>query len=229
MYTPVLLALILTAGSLLSASGKRTVRQDGCTDDDARNRDFAEMYPQCASNLDAIQQPFEITLRDLYCNKTCGPLYESLFLSRCTSLSDSFTYRRLIDYYVLQCRVNEDGRPCYSFYNDSEIDMRLANQEAVNLCSSSQNSACSDACRARLEAISGYYGSCINSVFNSSYFQSFGHELLPLFTYRLWSNCEVPPPTAASVNPTTASAMAATPLKMVSVISVLLAFFSLYC
>ena len=233
MYTRLVLALLLT-GSFLAASGKRTVRQDVnyCTDDDARNSLYASTYPECARNLAAFERPFEDTLRDLFCNATCGPLYASFFLERCTDL----VYQQLVQYYQLQCVVNEDGRPCYSFYNNSDIDMSVANPEAVTLCSSSATGACSDACAVRLEAIKDYYGTCINSVFNSTYFRFSGNDLPPLFQYRLWSNCGVSPPTSTSVNPTTdntptdSGTAGATPtlaIKLFGAVCVLLAI-SLY-
>lgn len=156
------------------------------------NINFAATYPQCASNLDAFNEPFEITLRDLFCNTTCGPLYKSFYLAQCTSP----TFQVLAMYYELQCNNNSNGMPCYSFYNNSEIDMRFASPEALQLCDSSiRNMVCSDGCRNQLVLIRNYYGSCVNSVFNSTYFKSFGYELLPLFSYQLWTSCEVPVPT----------------------------------
>lgn len=206
MYTGTIIAVLVTS-SLLSfytadaRDSNLIARQtDQCSDMDALNQNFGATYPQCASNLNALSQPFEITLRDLYCNTTCGPLYKTFFLSRCTS----FSYRLVVDYYVQQCVVNEAGMPCYSFYNDSEIDMTYASDQAIQLCNATIRGvgACSDECRQRLTAVGNYYGTCINSVFNSTYFRSFNYELLPLFSYRLWTTCGAPIPTSTGDQPT---------------------------
>ena len=157
------------------------------------NDNFRLAYPQCESNLDAFNEPFNVTLSDLFCNETCGPLYETAFTGECTS----FSWQRVIEYYRVQCRYNADGMPCYSFYIGNAIDMSYANNEALGLCNSTiRSNSCTDECRDRLTAISNYYGYCVNSVFNSTYFHSFDYELLPLFTYQLWSTCGVaiPPP-----------------------------------
>ena len=204
MYARLLLVFLLASSLTSLTDANKSRRQSGCTDDDTRNRNFAATYPQCASNLDAFTKPFEITLRDLFCNATCGPLYKSFFFAQCTS----FTYRRVVEYYELQCNNNSNGMPCYSFYNDSEIDMSFASPEALQLCNSSIRSmVCSDSCRSQLISIKNYYGSCVNSVFNSSYFQSFGHELLPLFSYQLWTGCgvSVPAESATGVPPTSSA------------------------
>ena len=150
---------------------------------------------------------FEADLRDLYCDETCGPMYQTYTFSVCAA---SLSRTRLWDYYTSHCTVNANGRPCYSFYNGSETDMSLANNDVLQLCNPSiQSGTCSDDCRNRLIAIGDHYGSCINSVFNSSYFHSFNYELLPLFSYALWISCGVPIPmqvvttTTAQIAPTT--------------------------
>lgn len=219
----------LLAGSLVSLGGADNIiarRQSSCTDDESRNRNFAATYPQCASNLNAFTQPFEIPLRDLFCNSTCGPLYKTFFLAQCSSL----VYQLLVEYYELQCNVNANGMPCYSFYNDSEIDRSVANSESLQLCSSSmpENNACSDACRNELTSIRNYYGSCVNSVFNSSYFRAGVDEpLLPLFSYQLWTKCGVPLPTQqgsgggttpAQVSPTSSATMSLTMFTVVFIL-----------
>ena len=146
---------------------------------------------------------FEADLRDLYCDETCGPMYRTYTFSVCSA---SLSHTRLWDYYTSHCMVNADGRPCYSFYNGSETDMSLANNDALQLCTPSiQSGTCSDDCRNRLTAIGDHYGSCINSVFNSSYFHSFNYELLPLFSYTLWTSCGVPIPMPIIVTTTTSA------------------------
>ena len=165
---------------------------------------FTMNNPECRPEVGG---GFMADLRDLYCDETCGPMYQTYTFSVCAA---SLSRTRLWDYYTSHCMVNADGRPCYSFYNGSTTDMSLANDDALQLCNPSiQSGTCSDNCRTRLVAIGDHYSSCINSVFNSSYFHSFNYELLPLFTYALWTSCGVPIPmpivttTTAQVTPTT--------------------------
>ena len=161
------------------------------------NQEVVTTYPQCANKPGSAETaPFEAILRDLVCDPTCGPLYNATFYWLCPSPIVSELL--LVNYYLAQCRVNANGRACYSFYNDSDADMSIANNQAVQLCSSSvQQNTCSDQCKAQIMATKSYYGICINSVFN---FTSFvvSNELLPLFSYQLWSNCGVPLPVTGS-------------------------------
>lgn len=168
---------------------------------------FTTDNPECRPEVGG---GFEADLRDLYCDKTCGPMYQTYTFSVCAA---SLSRTRLWDYYTSHCTVNADGRPCYSFYNGSETDMSLANNDVLQLCNPSiLSGTCSDDCRNRLTAIGDHYGSCINSVFNSSYFHSFNYELLPLFSYALWTSCGVPIPMQIIVTTTTAQVVPTTPM-----------------
>lgn len=214
MYTQAVVLVLLLAGSAVH------VCQAQCYAN--VNQEVVTTYPQCANKPGASETAaFELILRDLVCDTTCGPLYNATFYRLCPSpVGIVFA---LIEYYEAQCRVNADGRVCYSFYNDSDIDMSVANMEALQLCSSSAQGDCTDQCRARLMAIGSYYGSCINSVFNSSYFRAFD-PLVPLFSYQLWTNCQVPVPSPVYVGPEnpTSSALAATSLKIVIMLAAVL-------
>ena len=168
---------------------------------------FTTDNPQCRPEVGG---GFEADLRDLYCDERCGPMYRTYTFSVCPG---TFSRMRLWDYYTSHCTVNADGRPCYSFYNGSETDMSLANNDALQLCTPSiQSGACSDDCRNRLTTIGDHYGSCIYSVFNSSYFHSFSYELLPLFSYALWTSCGVPIPMQITVTTTTSAQIVPTTL-----------------
>ena len=122
-------------------------------------------------------------------------MWHSIFVTQCPFEG----YPESAEYYRLQCKVNANGRPCYSFYKNSMLDISVVDTDVtLELCRSSiKYNICSDECNAQLRAISTYYGSCINSIFNSSYFHSFDYELLPLFSYQLWTSCGVSVPTAA--------------------------------
>ena len=223
MYTQVVVLALLLTGSVY-------VCQAQCYAN--LNQEVVTTYPQCANKPGASETaPFETLLRDLICDATCGPLYNATFYRLCPS--PSVTALLLVEYYLAQCRVNANGQACYSFYNDSDIDMSVANNEALQLCSSSAQGACTDQCRARLMAISSYYGTCINSVFNSSYFRTF-YELVPLFSYQLWTNCQVPVPVigggeTVTTGPndgmqSTSSAMTVVCLKIAIILAMILIF-----
>ena len=163
---------------------------------------FTTNNPECRPEVGG---GFEADLRDLCCGETCGPMYWTYTFSVCAA---SLLRTRLWDYYTSHYTVNADGRPCYSFYNGSETesDMSLANNDALQLCTPSmQSGTCSDDCRNQLTAIGYHYGSCINSVFNSSYFHSFDYKLLPLFSYALWISCGVLIPMPIIVTTTTSA------------------------
>ena len=196
------------------------LQAQGQTCYDNINQEFVATYLQCADNPGATgTAPLEVFLGDLVCDPTCGPLYNSTFFSLCSS--PSLVVRLLVEYYFVQCRVNANGRACYTFYNDSDIDMSVANNEALQLCNpSAQSNTCSDQCKARLMAIRNYYGVCVNSLFNSSYFQSFSYELVPLFSYRLWTNCEVPVPSSTGQGTEQPTSSAITCLKIAIILAV---------
>lgn len=75
----------------------------------------------------------------------------------------------------------------------------------IRVACDQQSGRCSDDCRNQLTAIGYHYGSCINSVFNSSYFHSFDYKLLPLFSYALWTSCGVLIPMPIIVTTTTSA------------------------
>ena len=193
------------------------------------NQEMATTYPQCATQANAANsEPFEIILRDLICDPTCGPLYNATFYRLCPS--PSISELLLVNYYMAQCRVNANGRACYSFYNDSDADMSVANSQALQMCSSSiQQSTCSDRCRDQLMAIKNYYGVCLNSVLNFTFFAP-STELLPLFSYQLWTNCGVPVPAIGGgdtvTTPSLSSAMAS--LKVAAMLAMLCAMLTIW-
>ena len=194
MHTPVVVLALLLTGSIDMCQAQCYANI---------NQETATTYPQCANQARAAETaPFEVVLRDLICDQTCGPLYNATFYRLCPSPSVSELL--LVNYYLAQCRVNANGQACYSFYNDSEADMSVANNQAVQLCSSSMQSTCSEQCRAQLMAIKSYYGLCINSVFNFTFF-SVSDDLLPLFSYQLWTNCGVSVPVDEGVLPTSSA------------------------
>lgn len=188
MYTIILVLALLLTGSMC--------QEQPCYD--MILQEVGSNYPQCASNARAAENgTFEDIFRDLICDPTCGPLYNATFYSLCPS--PSMIDLLVNDYYLVQCRVNANGRACYSFYstNDSnvELDMSLANNEAIQLCSSSAQGTCSDQCRDRLVAIKNYYGVCGSSLYNSTYFRAFNIiNITSVFEYQLWTNCGVPVP-----------------------------------
>lgn len=172
--------------------------QQPCYESD--DRVFHEVganYPQCADKASAAENSTsqEDIFRDLICDPTCGPLYNATFHSLCPS--PSVTDLIVIDYYLVQCRVNANGQACYTFYNTTDtrtvIDMSVANTEAVQECiGSAQGARCSNQCKDRLMAIRNYYGVCGSSLYNSTYFRSFNFtNITSLFSYQLWTNCGV--------------------------------------
>ena len=192
-----LLSLLFIYLSLGSAIKNRYIRQDpGYTECSDIDKNFAAAYPQCANNpgLTAFAD-FETILRDLICDATCGMPYLSQFVTQCPYEG----YLEAAKYYIGHCKVNQNGRPCYSFYKGSMFDTSVVDPDvALQLCKSSiKYNMCSDKCGSQLRAIGTYYGSCIAPLFNGSYFHSFDYELLPLFSYQLWTMCGVPIPTAA--------------------------------
>lgn len=184
MYPPIAVLALLFFASFYDVCQA----QNPCYAD--LNQQVATTYAQCGSKPGAAETaPFETVLRDLVCDSTCGPLYNATFYRLCPS--PTVSELQLVSYYMAQCRVNANGQACYSFYNDSDADMSVANTQAVQLCSGSvQPSTCSEQCRAQLMAVKSYYGICVNSVFNLTIFP----ELLPLFSYQLWTNCGVSVP-----------------------------------
>ena len=170
------------------------VCQQPCYESD--DRVFCEVganYPQCADKASAAENSTsqEDIFRDLICDPTCGPLYNATFHSLCPS--PSVTDLIVIDYYLVQCRVNANGRACYTLYNTTDtstvIDMSVANTEAVQECIGSAQGACSNQCKDRLMAIRNYYGVCGSSLYNSTYFRSFNFtNTTSLFSYQLWTN-----------------------------------------
>ena len=171
--------------------------QQPCYESDDRVfREVGANYPQCADKASAAENSTsqEDIFRDLICDPTCGPLYNATFHSLCPS--PSVTDLIVIDYYLVQCRVNANGQACYTFYNTTDtrtvIDMSVANTEAVQECIGSAQGACSNQCKDRLMAIRNYYGVCGSSLYNSTYFRSFNFtNITSLFSYQLWTNCGV--------------------------------------
>ena len=192
-----LLLLSLLALGFGSASKNRYIRQDSgdidadCDDD---LYDILAAHPQCANKLALENDEFEDMLQHIICDKNCGTLYLSSYFLLCP-------HKETLDaigYYMEQCKVNADGRPCYSYYKNSTFDMGEEIIGALQLCRPSiKYNMCSAICNSQLRAISNHYGSCIGPLFNSSYFHSFDAEYLPLFSYQLWTNCGVPIPTPA--------------------------------
>lgn len=184
MYTQVLMLLLVFTSSLLSS---------GSANCPPENSDFVSAYPQCANNP-GLNAQFDSFLRDLVCDATCGPPYLA-------GIRTCFSFRRVADYYEVQCRVNANGMPCYNFYVNSSIDRSVFNPEAAfQVCNSSiLSNTCSDECREQLTIANTHWGSCVNSLTNSSYFHSFNYELLPLFSYQLWTACGVPTPGEGSI------------------------------
>ena len=184
-----LLLSFLTLGSALQ---ERYIRQDSGdtdTDDDCfdiSNEKFAVAYPQCADN------PGLKTAADMYyliCDANCGALYLSYYVTQCPSNENL----QLFDYIWRNCKINEYGRPCYSYLKNFAPDMSAA-EAAFLLCKPSiEYNTCSEECSSRLRDIRSYYGSCIDPLFNSSYV-----PYLPVLSYQLWTMCGVPIPTAAS-------------------------------
>ena len=200
MYRKSLLLLIYSFITLGSALNNRYIRQDSDYVDCSSNLDknFAAAYPQCANNpglTNIATSSFETFLQDLICDAKCGMQYLSLFVAQCPFE----WYPETAEYYRLQCKVNTNGRPCYSFYKNSMLDTSVVDTDvALELCRSSiKYNICSDECNAQLRAISTYYGSCVYSIFNSSLARSSGDELASLFSYQLWTSCGVSVPTAA--------------------------------
>ena len=132
----------------------------------------------------------------LICDVNCGTPFLSLFVAQCP-------YKQtleIVKYYRGHCKVNANGRPCYSYYKNSVSDTSVVDPDiALQLCKPSiKYNTCTDKCSSQLKAISTYYGLCTDPLFNSSYFHSHDVKLLPLFSYQLWINCGVPIPTAAA-------------------------------
>ena len=192
MYNTIRVLALLFTGSMCQEP------QQPCYDNILQ--EIGSNYPQCANNARAAENgTFEDIFRDLICDPTCGPLYNATFYALCPSPTMIDLLRLVNDYFLVQCRVNANGRVCYSFYttNDSNVylDMSLANSEALQLCRSSAQGTCSDQCRDRLVAIKNYYGVCGSSLYNSTYFRSFNIiNITSLFEYQLWTNCGVPVP-----------------------------------
>ena len=191
-----LLFIYLTLGSTIKNRYIRQADSDYINCQDGLDKNFAAAYPQCANNPGLVKYlNFETWLHDLICDKKCGMPFLSQFVTQCPYEG----YPEVAKYYRGHCKVNQNGRPCYSFFKDSTFDTSVVDPDAaLQLCKSSiKYNMCSSKCSSQLRAISTYYGSCIEPVFNSSYFHSFDYELLPLFSYQLWTNCGVPLPTAA--------------------------------
>ena len=194
-----LLLFSLLAQSLGNTSKNRYIHQDSgdidtdCTADDI-DKNFVAAYPQCANNPGLENNvEFEDALRNLFCDKNCGTQYLSSYFATCPYKETL----EIIGYYMEQCKVDAAGRPRYSYYKNSMLDMD--EEIALQLCKSSiKYNMCSPKCSSQLRAISTHYGSCIGPLFNNSYFHSFDYELLPLFSYQLWTNCGVPIPTPAT-------------------------------
>ena len=225
MFIILVLALLLT-GSVC--------QEQPCYDNILQ--EVGSNYPQCANNARAAENgTFEDIFRDLICDSTCGPLYNATFYSLCPS--PTMIDLLVADYYLVQCRVNANGRFCYSFYSTNDtntnLDMSLANNEALQLCNSSAQGTCSDQCRDRLVAIKNYYGVCGNSLYNSTYFRSFNIiNITSLFEYQLWTNCRVPVPgdeVVPPVPPTFSSALASLKVAvMLAMLCVMLAVSIMY-
>ena len=191
MYPKSILAflLLLSCLTLGSTLKNRYIRQDsGYTDTDCSanlNENFVAAYPQCANNpglMNMATASFEAILRDLYCDAKCGMPFLSLFVAQCPYEG----YPEAAVYYRQHCKVNADGRPCYSYYKNFMLDKNIDLDATLQLCKSSiKYNMCSDKCSSQLRAIGTYYGSCINPIFNSSYAQLSGDELLSLFSYQL--------------------------------------------
>ena len=157
------------------------------------NKNFAAAYPQCVNNQGLENMETEDQFQHIICDKNCGTPYFSLYIALCPHYHDP----EMLKYYRGYCKVNTDGRPCYSYYKNSAFDMAFNPKIALQLCKPSIKYMCSDKCSSQLRAISTHYGSCIGPLFNSSYFHSSDVEYLPLFSYQLWTNCGVPIPTPA--------------------------------
>ena len=222
MYRPVAVLAMLLIGSFYDVCQAQPCYAD-------LNQEVVSTYPQQCANKpgSADTAPFEEVLRDLVCDSTCGPLYNATFYQLCPSPTASGL--ELVNYYLAQCRVNANERACYSFYNDSDADLSVANSQAAQLCSTSvQQNTCSDQCKAQIMAINNYYGICINSVFNFSSSFVISNELLPLFTYQLWSNCGVPVPVTGSgggdnIMPTSGDSSVVASMKVAAMLAMLFA------
>ena len=191
--------LLLSCSTLGSTLKNRYIRQDsGYTDTDCSanlNEKFVAAYPQCGNILGLENMETADWFQYLICDVNCGMPFLSLFVAQCPYKETL----EIVEYYRGLCKVNEDGRPCYTYYKNSASDMNVVDPDiTLQLCKPSiKYNICSDKCSSQLRAISTHYGLCIDPLFNSSYFHSFDVELLPLFSYQLWTNCGVPIPTAA--------------------------------
>ena len=72
-------------------------------------------------------------------------------------------------------------------------------------------------------AINNCYGICINSVFNFSSSFVISNELLPLFTYQLWSNCGVPVPVTEDDVPTSGDSSVMASMEVAVMLAMLFA------
>ena len=115
---------------------------DYCVIQDVDNQRFFEAYPQCTSLINGA--------KPLHCDKTCGPLYKTFIISRCTVPEEQQLLDLVFDYYESECMFNEAGRPCY-FYNYPTEDYssrHIINITTVQLCNSTiEGSECTEACR----------------------------------------------------------------------------------
>ena len=153
--------------------------------------------PECADYNGIKKWTLENFFGVFICNSSspCSSLLLSYFRTQCIEE----VYRYLADYYEVQCRVNADGIPCYKFYN-STFNKGFNETAALQKCRSSiqVEEFCSGECKNQLEAISSVFGSCVNYIYNNSYFHFVGVGILPLFSYQLWRACGVPIPSGAS-------------------------------
>ena len=185
------LVVLLFVGSLLgSESAVKNIRQAQQRNQCSRSDDYGYQttYPQCANHYGLGTENIEIFFGDFICSSSCGSLLLSYFRTQCQEV----VYQYIADYYELQCGVNADGIPCYRFFN-STFTRGFNCESAIEKCKSSiQEDTCSAKCRNELLAISDIFDSCVNSVYNNSYFHFIDHQILPLFSYQLWTACGVP-------------------------------------
>lgn len=202
---PTVLVLItsplLSSGSALSkAEHYVQVRQaeESCS---LPIEDFLAANPQCANNSGLNSQDVHTVYRDFVCEPNCGSLYLSYIRTQCQGPQE--LGELLAEYNEIQCGVNADRIPCYTFYDSTsgDIDTSVVDPESALQVCPQNSSTCTTECRSQLTAIRSHFGCCVNSVFNSSYFHSrfypggstrnFGTDFIPAFSNELWTTCGV--------------------------------------
>ena len=128
-------------------------------------------------------------VRDVYCSSesSCGRLYLSYKVSQCPGEES----QSILEYYEMLCRVNENGRPCYSFLDEPFIPARSIFAR-FPACLSAMPNECNDECRNLLTDINrntSRLGCCVQTYYNSSYHRREDSNTPGLFSYELWTAC----------------------------------------